>query len=44
VPVQPTIPAGWHADPTGRNDQRWWDGQAWTAYAVRAGAQVNDPL
>ena len=44
APAQPTIPAGWHPDPSGRNDQRWWDGQTWTAYAMRAGAQVNDPI
>ena len=21
---------GWHADPFGRHDQRWWDGTAWS--------------
>lgn len=21
---------GWHADPFGRHEQRWWDGSTWT--------------
>lgn len=25
-----TDDAGWHDDPTGRFDQRWWDGERWT--------------
>lgn len=24
---------GWHPDPSGRHRLRWWDGEAWTAYA-----------
>lgn len=27
---------GWHADPFGRFDQRWWDGTSWTE-KIRAG-------
>lgn len=28
----PLPPAGWYADPHGIADQRWWDGQTWTAH------------
>jgi hypothetical protein len=37
-------PAGWHADPTGRYEQRYWDGQGWTAHVVRGGVQASDPI
>jgi Host cell surface-exposed lipoprotein/Protein of unknown function (DUF2510) len=26
-----TTPAGWHPDPEGSGQQRWWDGQQWTS-------------
>src|SRR3954470_22825795 len=26
----PNQPAAWHADPTGRFEQRYWDGTRWT--------------
>lgn len=26
-----TTPAGWHADPEGSGQLRWWDGQQWTS-------------
>lgn len=29
-------PAGWHPDPTGRHQSRWWDGERWTD-------KVSDP-
>lgn len=41
---QPAVAAGWHRDPTGRNEQRYWDGQAWTAHVVRGGMQTTDPI
>jgi hypothetical protein len=41
---QPGFGPGWFPDPMGRNDYRWWDGQAWTAAVVRGGAQGYDPL
>ncbi|MFT3854016.1 MAG: DUF2510 domain-containing protein [Ilumatobacteraceae bacterium] len=44
APAYPAVAPGWHADPTGRNQQRWWDGQAWTPHVVRAGVQTTDPL
>lgn len=37
-------PAGWHPDPTGRHDHRWWDGARWTANAADAGVPVSDPI
>lgn len=44
APATPAVAAGWHPDPTGRNQHRWWDGQAWTAHVVRGGVQTTDPL
>lgn len=45
APGAPVVtPAGWHPDPTGRHDHRWWDGSAWTADAADAGVTVHDPL
>jgi hypothetical protein len=29
----PAIPAGWHADPSGRHQYRWWNGQSAIDYA-----------
>jgi hypothetical protein len=44
-PASPlTVPSGWHPDPTGRYEWRWWDGTAWTANASRGGQTVTDPL
>src|SRR5450631_2102223 len=39
-----TQPAGWYSDPTGRSDQRYWDGNAWTDHVSRAGVQGSDPF
>ena len=41
--VQPAS-AAWHADPTGRFDQRYHDGTAWTEHVVRGGEQSTDPI
>jgi Protein of unknown function (DUF2510) len=33
LPVQPyaaAVPAGWHPDPQGQHQLRWWDGTRWT--------------
>lgn len=35
-------PAGWYDDPTGRWDQRWWDGTDWTNHVQRDGTVVHD--
>ena len=39
----PTVPAGWYADPSGRFELRYWDGNAWTEHVSRAGQQFTDP-
>jgi hypothetical protein len=36
-------PAGWYADPSGRFDLRYWNGDQWTEYVSRAGQQFTDP-
>ncbi len=33
---------GWHPDPYGRAEQRYWDGDRWTEHVVRAGALTTD--
>ena len=33
VPAAGSLP-GWYPDPFGRFPTRWWDGEAWTAYAT----------
>ncbi len=42
----PDIPgdAGWYRDPSGRHDQRYWDGGAWTERVQSAGAQSFAPI
>lgn len=30
--LQPTAPPGWHPDPSGANQWRWWDGYQWTEH------------
>jgi hypothetical protein len=37
-------PAGWHNDPYGRFQQRYWDGTRWTEHVATAGQQQIDPL
>ncbi|MBT4984514.1 MAG: DUF2510 domain-containing protein [Ilumatobacter sp.] len=37
------MPAGWYADPSGRYELRYWDGNAWTEHVSRAGQQFTDP-
>lgn len=36
--------AGWHADPTGRHQYRYFDGWEWSPHVADAGVQGNDPL
>lgn len=35
--------AGWHADPTGRHEVRYFDGASWTEHVSNAGIQGTDP-
>lgn len=37
-------PAAWHPDPTGRYEQRYWDGSRWTEHVSRGGQQFTDPV
>lgn len=39
-----TAPAGWYPDPTRRNELRYWDGGAWSDWAMRSGAEIVDPV
>ena len=44
APTAPGPPAGWHADPDGRHEYRYWDGVAWTDQVSDAGVVASDPL
>jgi len=35
---------GWHPDPTGRHQYRWWDGTTWTEGVANGGQVGSDPL
>jgi hypothetical protein len=35
---------GWHPDPTGRHQHRWWDGTGWTDTVADAGVTGTDAL
>jgi len=39
-----STPAGWHPDPTGRHEHRYWDGSQWTEHVSDAGTGTADPL
>ena len=41
--TQPQAPAGWYADPSGRNEQRYFDGHQWTEHVHSHGRQGIDP-
>ena len=40
----PPTPAGWHRDPTGRHESRYWDGAAWTDHVADAGVSGRDRI
>lgn len=42
--TNPSAPAAWHPDPTGRHQDRYWDGALWTEHVADNGAQGTDPL
>lgn len=49
IQVQPQVaqasqPAGWHADPAGRHELRYWNGTGWTDDVSDAGVAVKDPM
>ncbi|HYO45672.1 MAG TPA: DUF2510 domain-containing protein [Gemmatimonadota bacterium] len=37
-----TVAAGWHPDPSGGFDYRYWDGSRWTEHVSKAGTQTVD--
>lgn len=37
-------PPGWHPDPLGRHQRRYWDGVAWTERVADEGRRSSDPL
>lgn len=44
-PVPPASPpADWYADPRGRHQYRYWDGEAWTDHVADNGVAAIDPL
>jgi len=44
TPNAPAVPAGWHPDPTGRHELRYWDGLAWTQSVSDDGQVTENPL
>ncbi len=42
TPVE--APAGWHPDPQGRHELRYWDGSKWTDHVSDAGVTAKDPV
>lgn len=38
------VPAGWHPDPQGRHELRYWDGAKWTDHVSDAGVTAKDPV
>lgn len=37
-------PGGWHPDPSGRHEQRYFDGTQWTEHVTTAGVAGTDPM
>jgi hypothetical protein len=44
TPSSALAAAAWHPDPTGRFEQRYWDGSRWTEHVSSAGRPTVDPL
>ncbi len=42
TPVE--VPAGWHPDPQGRHELRYWDGSNWSDHVSDAGVTTKDPV
>jgi plasmid replication initiation protein len=41
--ANPSVPAAWYKDPSGRFELRYWNGAAWTEHVARGGQQFTDP-
>ncbi len=39
-----SAPGAWHPDPTGRHQQRYWDGARWSEHVSDDGQTSSDPL
>ena len=39
-----TTPPGWHPDPSGRHQHRFWDGSGWTDQVSDEGVTSTDPI
>jgi len=37
-------PAGWHPDPSGKHEMRYWTGSAWSDDVSDAGVATKDPM
>ena len=45
TPTNPqAVPPGWHPDPAGRFEYRWWDGSLWTSSVSTDGVVQDDQL
>ena len=45
VPASPVVaPPGWHPDPTGGHQLRYWDGRTWSEHVSDDGVAAVDPL
>jgi hypothetical protein len=42
-PEKPTPLFGWYPDPTGRHEQRYWDGRQWSSRVADNGVKADDP-
>jgi uncharacterized protein YxjI len=42
-PTPPVTPAAWYADPLGRHELRYYDGQQWTEHVCSHGRTSTDP-
>ncbi|HEV3226717.1 MAG TPA: DUF2510 domain-containing protein [Acidimicrobiales bacterium] len=40
----PASAGTWAADPSGRHEQRYWDGSVWTEHVQSGGVQSTDPI
>jgi hypothetical protein len=40
--MAPVLPGEWRADPTGRHEWRYWDGDAWTGHVADEGVASVD--
>jgi hypothetical protein len=43
APASTSPAAGWHPDPSGRHELRWWDGARWTTTVHDQGVTTNEP-